>query len=98
MSLVFVGSERMKTLNARYRKKPKTTNVLAFPLGRDSGEIFMDLTVARREAPLYPMPYRRYVQYLYIHALLHLNGFDHDTKRAHIRMDKEEHKWLNVLR
>lgn len=97
LSLVFVGSRRMKELNTRYRKKPKTTNVLAFPLGRESGEIFMDLHVAKREAPERPMPYRRYVQYLYIHALLHLKGFDHTTPRETKRMDKEEHQWLNAF-
>lgn len=88
----------MKTLNRTYRKKSATTNVLAFPLGKNEGEIFMDLTVARREAPERQLSYQQYVRYLYIHALLHLKGFDHDTKRAGARMDNEEKKWLNALR
>ena len=97
LSLVFADSKRMKALNLAYRKKNTTTNVLAFPLGKNEGEIFMDLAVAKREALAQAIPYNAYVLHLYIHALLHLKGFDHETERERIRMNKEENKWLKAL-
>ena len=97
LGLVFTSSKRMMELNRRYRGKTGPTNVLAFGLDKNEGEIFMGLGIAKREAAERGTPYSAYVLFLYIHALLHLKGFDHDTRRASVRMDREEKKWLNAL-
>jgi len=98
LDVVFVNPAKMKTLNKTYRHKSKTTNVLSFGLSKNEGEIFMDLKAARQEAPERAMDERTYVLFLYIHALLHLKGFDHETARDGARMERQETKWLKVLR
>ena len=85
LSLVFVGAQRSRSLNHRFRKKNAPANVLAFPLSPKSGEIVICLEKARRDAPDFAMSYRTFVGYLFIHGILHLKGFRHGRT-----MDREE--------
>ena len=89
LSLQFVGPTRAQKLNATYRQKTYTPNVLSFPLTEHTGEIFICPQVAVKEAAKYQLSVDGYVAYLFIHGCLHLKGLDHgDT------MDKAEQKYL----
>lgn len=77
LSLVFVGNTRMHRLNKSYRNKDYATNVLSFPLSKNSGEIVINLRGLRGFSPLH----------LFIHSLLHLKGYEHGS-----RMESVEHK------
>jgi probable rRNA maturation factor len=77
LSLVFIGSRRSKRLNTTYRQKPKPTNVLSFPISKTSGEIFIDLGIARRQAKKFNRTFPKFVGYLFIHGLFHLKGMEH---------------------
>ncbi|MFZ2484752.1 MAG: rRNA maturation RNase YbeY [Minisyncoccia bacterium] len=90
LSLVFVDRAFSRRLNSTYRGKDKPTNVLSFPLSKKSGEIFIDLDTAKKEAPKFKMTFEKFVTYLFIHGLLHLNGMEHGGK-----MEKAEKKLLN---
>ncbi|OHA89464.1 MAG: rRNA maturation RNase YbeY [Candidatus Zambryskibacteria bacterium RIFCSPHIGHO2_02_FULL_43_14] len=80
LSLVFASDTLTRRLNRTYRGIDKPTNVLAFPLSKTSGEIFINRTRAK--------PFS--VKYLFIHACLHLKGMEHgDT------MEQAEKKLLN---
>ncbi|MEK7576050.1 MAG: rRNA maturation RNAse YbeY [Patescibacteria group bacterium] len=68
ISLVFAGNNLMKKLNRIYRKEPKPADVLAFPLSKSEGEIFIN-KIKKNKAV-----------YLFIHALLHLKGYKHGKK------------------
>ncbi len=89
LSLQFVGPTRAQKLNATYRQKTYTPNVLSFPLAPDTGEIFICPQVAVKEAAKYNLSKSGYVAYLFIHGLLHLKGHDHSDE-----MDKAEQKYL----
>lgn len=89
LSLVFIGDARSRSLNRRYRRKDAPANVLAFPLGKTSGEIFINLPRAHREARRFAMTGDQFVAYLFIHGLLHLKGLRHGST-----MEKEERKLL----
>lgn len=89
LSLQFVGPARAQKLNATYRQKTYTPNVLSFPLTEDTGEIFICPQVAAKEAAKYNLSVSGYVAYLFIHGLLHLKGFDHSDD-----MDKQEKRYL----
>lgn len=80
LSLVFTDSKLSKKLNRIYRGKNKPTNVLAFQLSKNSGEIFIDKVTAKIEAKDFNMTYKKFVKYLFIHALLHLKGMAHGAK------------------
>lgn len=88
LSLVFVGETRAQALNKTYRNKTYVPNVLSFPLEKDAGEIYICLSVAKRQAKQYGMTYPHYVRFLLIHGLLHLKGLPHgDT------MDRAEARY-----
>jgi ssRNA-specific RNase YbeY (16S rRNA maturation enzyme) len=69
LSLVLAGNGLMKKLNLKYRRKNKTASVLSFPLSKNQGEIFINLS-QKKYSPLF----------LFIHALLHLKGLKHSVK------------------
>lgn len=77
VSLVFVGPKQAQELNVRLRNKTYTPNVLSYALGEKTGEIFICLHEAAKQAPLHEMNEREFVLYLFIHGLLHLKGRAH---------------------
>ncbi|TAL49558.1 rRNA maturation RNase YbeY [Patescibacteria group bacterium] len=89
LSLVFSGSNLSRKLNRRYRGRNQPANVLSFSLGPASGEIFIDLPRARREALASSTPLSLYLGGLFIHGMLHLKGRRHGS-----RMEREEIKFL----
>src|SRR5436190_1008850 len=82
LSLVFCTNPLSRKLNRIYRGKDKPTNVLAFPLSKTSGEIFINTDHLDGFSPLY----------LLIHGLLHLKGMRHGAK-----MNSEEHRFFNLF-
>ncbi|NOY35374.1 MAG: rRNA maturation RNase YbeY [bacterium] len=93
LSAVAADDKLMKKLNTAYRKKAKTTNVLSFPLSETEGEIFINLPLAKKEAKEAGLPEKDYADYLFIHSLLHLKGYDHGEK-----MKKEERRLIKKLK
>jgi len=86
LSLVFASDALTRRLNRTYRGIDKSTNVLAFPLSKTSGEIFINRARAK--------PFS--VKYLFIHGLLHLKGMRHgDTME---RTEKKLHGASNRSR
>jgi len=77
LSIVIVGDKASRTLNRRYRKKDTIPNILSFPLSKTEGELFLNMAQARRDAPSFKMPERKFLVYLVIHGLLHLKGLSH---------------------
>jgi probable rRNA maturation factor len=91
LSLVFIGDKKSKELNLKYRGKNKPTNILSFPLDKNSGEIFITLSVARREAPRFDRKFDNFIAFLFIHGLMHLKGMDHSStmERAEVKLRKQ---------
>lgn len=87
VSLVFVGDKLSRKLNFEHRGKDKPTNVLSFPLSKNSGEIFINARQAKREIGLFKKNFKNQIGFLFIHGLLHLKGLDHGST-----MDKLEEK------
>lgn len=77
VSVVFIGNARSHRLNAIYRGKDGPTNVLSFPVGKDMGEIYINVPYAVKEAAKYDHAPEVHLAYLFIHGLLHLKGLDH---------------------
>ncbi len=77
LSLVVCGDDLAQRMNKQYRKKTYKPNVLSFPLDAQSGEIFLNLRCAEREARTFGMHTRDRIALLYVHGLFHLCGYDH---------------------
>lgn len=89
LSLVFIGDKLSKRINKKHRKKDRATNVLSFPLSKNEGEIFLNLPLSRKESRRQNTGTKSYVMWLFIHACLHLKGFEHGRK-----MEEEEGRLL----
>lgn len=93
LSLVIIADKKSQTLNKKFRKKDKPTNVLSFPLDDESGEIFLNVKRSSLEAKNFKMKTREFLYYLLIHGILHLKGFDHGEE-----MEKEEEKLMSKFK
>lgn len=89
LSVVFTGDAFMHRINRTYRQKDTPTNVLAFPISHENGEIYLDVPYAQRESKKYDHTPDMHLDYLFIHGLLHLAGHDHGDE-----MERQERKLL----
>ena len=87
LSLVFIDNKLSRKLNKTYRQKDNPTNILSFPLSKKSGEIFIDLAQAKKEAKSFGQTFPNFIGFLFIHGLLHLKGMQHGST-----MEKAESK------
>lgn len=81
VQLTFVDDRQIRRLNARYRRRAKATDVLAFPLEVPGpsplwGEVVVSAETARRQARQLRIPVALELQLLVVHGLLHLAGYD----------------------
>jgi probable rRNA maturation factor len=84
VSVVFVGTRAIRTLNRTYRKKDAPTDVLSFPVGRRGpdgrfslGDIVVSVPIAAGQAKARGHALGRAIEILVLHGFLHLAGFGH---------------------
>jgi probable rRNA maturation factor len=103
LSIIFVGDRRMVDLHAKFMNMPTPTDVLTFPLDEDarkrpvSGEVYICVPEARRQARLRGTPVDREVLLYCLHGMLHLCGFDDRTEPEYRRMHRAEDRILRRL-
>lgn len=88
LAVHLVGDARMRTLNRDYRGINRPTDVLSFPIKEknDWGDIFLSIPYLKRQAKRFGVPFEEEFCRMLVHGLLHLAGFDHDTKTHAKRM------------
>lgn len=85
--LSIIDSDKMKTLNKKYAKTNKDTDVLSFPFDNVKyndntyhiGEIFISLPYVYNECKRLNITVEEEIVLLIIHGLLHLIGYDHEN-------------------
>jgi probable rRNA maturation factor len=106
LSLLLVGDRSMQRLNRRYRRKDRTTDVLAFPMRKQHvrplsnllGDVVISLPQAVRQARQAGHSLEHELTLLVIHGLLHLLGYDHErSAREARRMSRRESLVLRRL-
>ncbi|MDR3238587.1 MAG: rRNA maturation RNase YbeY [Clostridiales bacterium] len=118
ISLLLVDNERIRSLNRRYRKIDKETDVLSFPQedkpGQSSGQlseplsgrlsgagprplgdIVISLEQAKTQAEEYGHSLERELGFLTAHSMLHLLGYDHQTREDETVMCQKQEKILS---
>ena len=96
----FVGAREAQTLNGLYRGKDYATNVLAFVYDGQRpvrGDIVLCAPVLRQEARAQQKPLSDHCAHLVVHGMLHLQGYEHDTRRAARAMEARETTMLGRL-
>lgn len=94
LSVAVVGDKEMIKLNKQHRKQNKTTDVLAF----DYGEIIICLNQTKRQAKELKHSLKEELGILLIHGILHLSGYDDETKKQSDAMMKRQDKILIKLK
>lgn len=112
ISVTFVDSGEIKTLNREYRQKDQVTDVLSFPqfddLNRipEEGEICLgDVVICKdkalEQAEELGHSFQREIIYLFTHSILHLLGYDHmeeDEKKDMRQREEEVMEFLGIPR
>jgi probable rRNA maturation factor len=94
IELILTTDEEIKEINKQFRNKSKPTDVLSFPLvdmpGMPLGSIIISIDTAKKEAKRFGHPIDDEIKLLFLHGLLHLLGYDHETDNGEMRAKEEE--------
>lgn len=106
LSVLVVNDQIMSEINGERRGKPKTTDVLSFPLYDDSlkipfqilGEIVISMETCRKQAIEIGHSVIDEFYRLLVHGILHLFGYDHETNEEDaVLMRKMEDECLDLV-
>ena len=104
VSVSFAGDKKIIELNKRFRKINLPTNVLSFPslIQKNNtnflGDIIFSAETIFREAKRDKKSFKSHLIHLFIHGVLHLIGYDHQTENNAKIMENLEIKILETLK
>lgn len=100
IELIITDNKSMRELNLEYREKDKPTDVLSFPMdapfteqsifGMPLGSIVISADFVKEKADEFGHTIQDELSLLFIHGLLHLLGFDHETDDGEMRAREKE--------
>ena len=100
-SVLLTNNKKMKSLNFKFRKKNKPTDVLSFPFinvvkkGVYIGDIAISFEVVNQRSKT--SNFFLELDKMWIHGYLHLIGYDHRKIKDFKKMNKKENLVLNYL-
>ena len=113
ISVSIINNEEIHKINKEYRGIDRETDVISFAfLDNDEnekknlkkkdalvdlGEIYISLDKAKEQAIEYQHSLERELDFLFLHGLLHLLGYDHMEKEDEIVMFNLQDEILNAL-
>ncbi len=100
LNLILCDDGSIKEYNRKYRGKDSVTDVLSFsaeiPGINFLGDIIIDISVADNQKGNQSL--EREVQFLFLHGLLHLLGYDHISIREKTVMEELQKKYWKLVR
>lgn len=102
VSVLLTDDVHQKRLNAEYRGKDSSTNVLSFPSGESAdaafpadlamplGDITMALETVEKESAGGGLSFADHFCHLLVHGMLHLAGYDHENDNDAEQMETLE--------
>lgn len=100
-TIFLTNNEKMKNLNLKFRNKNKVTDVLSFPLKIKFknklylGDIAISFEIINKRSKLSYFDLE--LDKMWIHGLLHLNGYDHKNLKDYKKMLNKEKSIFNYL-
>lgn len=105
LSILLTDNREIAHLNKTYRSVDEPTDVLSFPMGngdpehegipRILGDVVISIEMAMEMSERYNVPLETVLDVLLTHGVLHLLGYDHDTRDNAREMDERA---LEILR
>ncbi|AJC90626.1 metal-dependent hydrolase (UPF0054 domain) [Campylobacter subantarcticus LMG 24377] len=100
IELVLVNENAMRGINLSQRGIDKSTDVLSFPLAQNCenllGSIVINLDEVDKKAQEYKHTSEEEMALLFIHAMLHLQGYDHEVDQGQMR--EKEQEWIEYFK
>ena len=103
ISLFFSGDRKIIELNYKFRKLNSVTNILTFPSLTNSkntfflGDIIFSNETICKEAKRNNKSVNNHLTHLFVHGILHLLGYDHQTEEEAKKMENLEIEILGKL-
>lgn len=103
-TILFVDDRTITILNAKYRKKNKPTDVLAFSYTDSeathdyAGDIVISIPTAVRQAKSLRHSLQKEVAFLMVHGVLHLLGYEHKTSSGRKKMFSRQEMHLKNMK
>ena len=98
VNIIFTSDIHLSDLKKEFFSKDQWTDVIAFPLQRDSkfieGEIYISIPTAKKNANSFKEPYKKELGRLIIHGSLHLLGIEDKSAEQKKKMNILEEKFL----
>ena len=100
-TIFLTNNEKMKNLNLKFRNKNKVTDILSFPLKIKFknklylGDIAISFEIINKRSKLSYFDLE--LDKMWIHGLLHLNGYDHKNLKDYKKMLNKEKSIFNYL-
>ena len=98
INIIFTSDIYLSDLKKEFFSKDQWTDVIVFPLHRDSkfleGEIYISIPTAKKNANSFKEPYKKELGRLIIHGSLHLLGIEDKSKEQKEKMTILEEKFL----
>lgn len=92
LSVAFVGTREMRSLNRLYLKRNYATDVLSFSYGNARmdgipflGEVIVAPGIAAEQAIRFRISPEKELRKLLVHGMVHLLGYDHETDRGQMK-------------
>ena len=113
LNIILLGEERMRKLNAKFRRKKQVTDVLAFPKDqkkkiipvpeieeekRSLGEIVLCPQKIKKNAQKLNSPFKKELANCLIHGILHLLNYNHKSLKQRKEMRKKEEFYLSKIK
>jgi probable rRNA maturation factor len=104
INLIVIDPDQMARMNKQFRGKEWPTDILTFSyLGKSglrvaespdfiAGEIYLCLEKIKLYAQERGTTYKEQLEYIIIHGLVHLMGYDHETEEDAEKMELVERK------
>ncbi len=101
LELVFLDNRQIKSLNKKFKHEDCPTDVLSFDLGGGLdgffGNIFISIDKALENSKIFNTAFEEEFTLYIIHGILHLAGYDDETKKEHLNMDDRQTALLRKL-
>ena len=96
LEILFVSDRDIHKLNKRFKGRDRATDVLSFELG-EVGSIAISLDMASRNTKVFTTPFHEEAVRYVIHGILHLFGYDDDTRLHRLKMAAKEDMILRYV-
>lgn len=88
LELNYVDREAIRKINKDFRHQDKVTDVLSFSFMGENrfpkddlvGQIFLEPLTAKKQAVEHGVDWKDEIEFLFVHALLHVFGYDHEKE------------------